>query len=78
MKKKLEKLLKNVPDSYPDFVTGLMAFLEDEDDEHTEKIIKFMQENPDAKTDDIGLYHIELNGYPEVEIVDDDELDEEE
>lgn len=80
MWKTLEKLLKKVPDSYPDFVSSLMTFLEDDGEEITKKIIKFMQENPDAKTDDIGAYHIELLGLTgkEMEIVDDDELDEEE
>ncbi len=73
MEKTLEKLLKKVPDTYPDFVSGMLAFLEDDGKEITEKIIKFMQENPDAKTDDVISYHIEIAGLTEVEIVDDDE-----
>lgn len=32
MEKNLKQLLKKVPDAYPDFVNGMMAFLEDEED----------------------------------------------
>ncbi len=76
MEKNLKKLLKEVPDAYPDFVNGMIAFLEGEE-EITEKIIKYMQEHPDATTSEILEYHTSIDPT-ELEIVDDDELDEEE
>lgn len=76
MEKSLKKLLKAVPDSYPDFVNGMIAFLED-DTEISEKIIKYMQEHPDATTSEIIKYHTSIDNSPELQIVDDDELDDE-
>lgn len=68
---KLEKLLKNVPDSYPDFVIGMKAFLEGEE-ELTEKIIKYMQDRPYATTSEILKYHTSIDDSPKIEIVDDE------
>lgn len=72
MKKTLEKLLRAVPDSYSDFVIALKAFCEGEK-EITEKVIKFMQDNPDATTSDVGEYFDSIADLPEIEIVDGDE-----
>ena len=44
MENTLKQLLKKVPDAYPDFVNGMIAFLEDEE-EITEKIIKYIKKN---------------------------------
>ncbi len=73
----LKKLLKAVPDSYSDFVTGMAAFLEGEE-ELTEKMTEYMQKHPDASTSDIIKYHTSIDNTPAPEIVDDDELDEDE
>ena len=47
----LKKALENVSDSYSDFVNGIMNLLE-EDEEQTEKMIQYIKDNPEAKTDD--------------------------
>ncbi|MCR5542398.1 MAG: hypothetical protein K6F71_16450 [Ruminococcus sp.] len=70
----LEELLKKVPDSYPDFVLGMKSFLEDDGIEITEKMIKFMQDNPNATTSEIGEYHTSITDYPDIEFFDDSEL----
>jgi len=70
MENTLEKLLKAVPDSYPDFVNGMTAFLEGEK-ELTKKMIKYMQEHPDATSSEVLEYHTSIDDAPDIEIVDD-------
>ncbi len=79
-KQKYKERLRKVPDFYSDFVIGMLAAFEQDDAEITKKMIEFMENNPDAHTDDIIGYHIDILGLTgtEMEIVDDDELDEEE
>lgn len=72
MNRTLKDLLKDVPDSYPDFVNGMIAFLED-DAEIAEKVIKYMQEHPGATTSEILEYHTSIDDAPEIEFIDDDE-----
>ena len=74
MENTLKQILKKVPDAYPDFVNGMMALLEDEE-EITEKIIRYIKNNPNATTSEILEYHTSIDPT-ELEIVDDDELDE--
>lgn len=47
----LRKALESVSDSYSDFVNGIMNLLE-EDEEQAEEMIQFINDNPDAKTDE--------------------------
>ena len=48
---RLMESLTSVTDSYSDFVGGIMNLLE-WDDEQAEKMIQFINDNPEAKTDD--------------------------
>ena len=57
----LEKLLNGVSDSYADFVGAMMTYLKD-DEENREKVIEYIKNNPDKKTDDILEYMDELWG----------------
>ena len=75
MENTLKQLLKKVPDAYPDFVNGMIAFLEDEE-EITERIIKYINNNPNATTSEILEYHTSIDPT-ELEIVDDDENEKE-
>lgn len=72
----LDELLRKVPDTYYDFVLGEKVDLEEEGEEITKKMIKFMQENPNADTSEILAYHTTLVPAQEIIFVDDDELDE--
>ena len=63
----LENALKSVPDCYDDFLYGMKAFLKD-DEENAEKIIEFIKEDPNRKTDDVIEYHDILIGISEDEM----------
>lgn len=76
-KKLLKKLLKNVPDTYSDFEMGI-EFDCEEDDEIANKMIEYMQNNPEATSSDILEYLISIEDLPEIEFVDDDELEDDE
>ena len=58
---KLEALAKQVKDSYDDFVIGLRADLSDEPD-NLDKMIKYMENNPNANTSEIIEYLNDLEG----------------
>lgn len=73
--KYFKAIIKKVPDAYPDFFNGMIAFLEDEE-EITEKIIKYINNNPNATTSEILEYHTSIDPT-ELEIVDDDENEKE-
>lgn len=74
----LKQLLLRVSDCYSDFVCGVMAEARDYP-EHLDDLIKFIKENPQATTSDIGMWTmtnlegIDLNNPPELILVDDDE-----
>ena len=55
----LRQLLEAVQDSYDDFVGGAQLLLRD-DEENRSKVIKYIRNNPDKKTDDILEYIEEL------------------
>lgn len=55
MEEKLKELLENVPDSYRDLVVCVMADLKGEE-EKTEMMIKYLEENPKAQSDDVLDY----------------------
>lgn len=57
----LKELLNSVSDSYDDFVGAMMTYLKD-DEENREKVIEYIKNNPDKKTDDILEYMDELWG----------------
>lgn len=57
----LRKLLTSVPDSYEDFVGAMLTYLKN-DEENCEKMIAYIMDNPDKKTDDILEYMDELWG----------------
>ena len=48
---RLMESLTAVTDSYFDFVGGIMNLLE-EDEEQAEKMLQYIKDNPQAKTDD--------------------------
>lgn len=50
----LEKLLKKVPDSYPDFVHGVMLIAKREN--ITNELIDFISKNPNADSSEIFDY----------------------
>lgn len=50
----LTKALKNVPDSYSDFISGVRSAIKSEEDK--QKVIQYIHENPDAQTDDVIEY----------------------
>ena len=51
----LKTLLINVPDSYYDFVTGIMAVARKSKDNENQ-ILKYLQDNPAALSSDVVLY----------------------
>lgn len=55
----LLKALENVPDKYDDFVKGMCSILKN-DDENRQKVIEYINGNPDAKSDDVIEYLDEL------------------
>ena len=55
----LLKLLENVPDKYDDFIRGMYVILKNDED-NRQKVILFIKDNPDAKSDDIIEYLDEL------------------
>lgn len=74
----LKQLLLQVPDCYSDFVYGVMAEARDYP-EHLDELIKFIKDNPEATTSDIGewtminLEHIDPDNPPPLILTDDDE-----
>jgi len=60
---KLRKMLENVSDSYSDFVIGtLLSFVNSK--ENQEKMIKFLEDNPDATSSDVCEYEAQLLRIP--------------
>lgn len=57
----LEEVLRSVSDCYEDFVIGMKVFLKDDPD-NTEKIIAYIKNDPEKKTDDVLDYLDELWG----------------
>lgn len=55
MAEELKKALRNVPDSYEDFVRGSFASVKD-DEESQKKLLEYLRENPEAQTDDVIDY----------------------
>lgn len=55
----LRELLENVSDTYTDFVDGMCCTLKN-DDENIQKVIAYIKDNPDSKSDDIIEYLDEL------------------
>ena len=53
-KDKLTEMLETVPDSYKDFVSGIINTLDTE--ELQEELISYMENHPDADTSDIIIY----------------------
>lgn len=61
LREELDNALRAVSDCYDDFISGMEALLKD-DEENTEKIISFIREDPERKTDDVIEYHDRLVG----------------
>ena len=55
MEEKLRELLEGMKDSYYDFVEITLRDLRG-DEENQKKLLKFLEENPDAQTDDVIEY----------------------
>ncbi len=70
MNKDLKKLLKNVPDTYPDFEADVLNSCK-ADEAVAEKVIKYLKNNPKANTGDILEYLTSIEDLPDIEIVDD-------
>ena len=74
----LRQLLLNVPDSYSDFVTGVMLDIRDHPS-RLEDIIQFIKDNPNSTSSDIGMWTmVEIDGIgpdnpPPLILTDDDE-----
>jgi len=51
----LKKALESVSDCYDDFVRGMIIIIKKKE-ELAEKIIDYIKENPEAKTDDVIEY----------------------
>lgn len=73
----LEILLKDISDSYSDFVVGVMAEARSSP-EKLDELISFIKNNPEATTSDIGewtavnIQGIDLENPPELVLVDDE------
>lgn len=50
----LREMLENISDSYPDFVSGIMLSMEN--DNHVDRLIEFISDNPEADTSAIIAY----------------------
>ncbi len=55
----LTRLLEKVPDKYDDFVRGMRMILKN-DEENRNKVIQFIKDKPDCKSDDLIEYLDEL------------------
>lgn len=55
MAEELKDALKNVKDSYYDFVRGCYLTVKENED-HQKKLLQYVKDNPDAQTDDILEY----------------------
>lgn len=55
----LLKVLDTVSDKYEDFIIGMCATLKN-DEENRQKVIDYIKDNPDKKSDDIIDYLDEL------------------
>lgn len=55
MADELKDALRNVPDSYEDFVKGSFASVKG-NEEHQKKLLQYLKDNPDAQTDDVIDY----------------------
>ena len=54
----LIKLLKQVPDTYEDFVASVKCMVKD-DEENMQKVIDFIKEDPARRSDDILDYLVD-------------------
>lgn len=74
----LKQLLSQVPDSYSDFVYGIMGIARDFP-KRLDDIKQFIKDNPEAATSDIGMWTMkEIRGIdpdnpPPLILTDDDE-----
>ena len=50
----LREMLENISDSYPDFVSGIMLSMEN--DNHVDRLIELISDNPEADTSAIIAY----------------------
>ena len=57
----LEDVLRSVPDCYDDFVVGMKVYLKD-DEENMKKIIAYIKNDSEKRTDDVLEYLDELWG----------------
>lgn len=55
MADELKDALRNVPDSYEDFVKGSFASVKG-NEEHQKKLLQYLKSNPEAQTDDVIDY----------------------
>lgn len=70
MKNNLEKLkekLRNVNDTYPEFVRGIIEYCEkysEKNPQITEQVLKYVEENPNADSSAIIDYTDDCRGLP--------------
>lgn len=55
MESELKDALRNVSDSYEDFVRGSWNSVKKKD-EHQKKLLQYLKDNPNAQTDDVIDY----------------------
>lgn len=71
----MKRLLRAVPDSYDDFVSGMLDFHWD-DLEKREAMYRYLVDHPNARTDEammymeqfLDLHDFEKEGYPETPV----------
>lgn len=71
MNEELDKLLRNVPKSYDDFVLGMKLYVRN-DEKAKAKLIAFLKANPSASTDEVDDYAWEIGDQSSDEYEGDD------
>ncbi len=59
MDKKLDQLLRKVPEAYDDFVLGMKLYVRN-DEEAKAKLIAFLEVHPEASTDEVDDHAWEI------------------
>lgn len=72
-KQEFQELARKVPRSYEDFVEGI--YRSSVNSGHEVEVFNFMQSHPEAQSDEVINYLLELEGDPDpLDVVDDNEL----
>lgn len=72
-KQKFQELARKVPRSYEDFVEGI--YRSSVNSGHEGEVFEFMKSHPEAQSDEVINYLLELEGDPDpLDVVNDNEL----